>query len=255
MEQERVEEIKVDFPEASSYELRMSIGPGTLRLRPQPGGSWVDGTYRDPSGSIPSRVSLSGGSLHISQERKSLRSLRRSPEFDLKVGDAHPFAVDIDGGANVLECDFGGLPITSFQSQLGAGKIRYDASAPNPVELDHLRVSAGAADFTIKHLANFNAADIVIDGGAASFRIDFGGELRRDCHAKISTGVASVEITIPKTTAVKLTTHTAMGSRDIGDGFITRSGSFWSEAAVNESGPVLTLEASASMGSLKVRLI
>jgi hypothetical protein len=130
MGEERVEEIKVDFPEASSYELRMTIGPGTLKLAPKPGGTWVEGTYRDPSNSIPSRVSLSGGSLHISQERKSLRSLRRSPEFDLHIGDAHPFSLDIDGGANVLECDFGGLPITSFESQLGA-ESGGDGSAQN----------------------------------------------------------------------------------------------------------------------------
>lgn len=255
MGEERIEEIKVDFPEASSYELRMTIGPGTLKLAPKPGGPWVEGTYRDPSDSIPSRVTLSGGSLHISQERKSLRSLRRSPEFDLRIGDTKTFSLDIDGGANVLECDLGGLPITSFESQLGAGKIRYNASAPNPVAMDRLKISAGAADFTIKNIANFNASEVAIDGGAASFRIDFGGELKRDCHAKITTGVASVEITIPKTTAVKLTTQTAMGSRDVGDGFITRAGGFWSEAAVREEGPVLTIEASASMGSLKVRLV
>lgn len=254
MGEERVEEIKVDFPEASSYELRMTIGPGTLKLAPKPGVTWVEGTYRDPSDSIPSRVTLSGGSLHISQDRKSLRSLRRSPEFDLRIGDAHPFSLDIDGGANVLECDFGGLPITTFESQLGAGKIRYDASAPNPVAMDRLRISAGAADFTIKNIANFNAASVAIDGGAASFRIDFGGDLKRDCHAKITTGVASVEITIPKTTAVKVTTQTAMGSRDIGDGFFTHEGGFWSDAALDGNGPLLTIEASASMGSLKVRL-
>ncbi|MGH2549008.1 MAG: hypothetical protein ACRDHN_06435, partial [Thermomicrobiales bacterium] len=154
-----------------------------------------------------------------------------------------------------LECDFGGLPITSFESQLGAGKIRYNASAPNPVPMDRLKISAGAADFTIQNIANFNAAEVAIDGGAASFRIDFGGTLTRDCHAKITTGVASVEITIPATTAVKLTTQTAMGSRDVGDGFITRSGGFWTDAAVQGTGPVLTIEASASMGSLKIRLV
>jgi hypothetical protein len=121
--------------------------------------------------------------------------------------------------------------------------------------MDRLKISAGAADFTIRNIANFNAAEVAIDGGAASFHINFGGELKRDCHAKITTGVASVEITIPKTTAVKVTTQTTMGSRDIGDGFFTHEGGFWSDAALDGDGPLLTIEASASMGSLKVRLV
>jgi hypothetical protein len=255
MDDERIEEIKVDFPEAANYELRMTIGPGTLNLTPNSGGLWVDGTYRDPTGSIPSRVTLVGGSLHITQERRSLRSLRKSPEFNLKIGDTHPFTVDIDGGANVLDCDFGGLPITAFKSQLGAGKIHFNASKPNPVPMDRLKVAAGAADFRITNLANFNAAEIELEGGAASFAFDFGGTLQRDCHAKITTGVASVEITIPRSTAVKLISKTSMGSRDIGDGFITREGGFWTEAAVAGNSPVLSIEASASMGSLRVRLV
>jgi hypothetical protein len=255
MSNERVEEIKVAFPEAPSYELRMSIGPGSLKLVPNAGGPWVEGVYRDPSGSIPSRVSLSGGSLHISQERKRLRSLRRSPEFDLRVGDAHPFSVDIDGGASSLDCDFGGLPITSFVSQLGAGKIRYRASAPNPESMDLLKISAGAADFTITGLANFNAGRVEIDGGAASLRIDFSGTLRRDCFAKISTGVASVEIDIPHGVAAQITTQTALGHREIGDGFVTRAGGFWTEEALREQTPLLTIEASANLGSLKLRLV
>jgi hypothetical protein len=84
--------------------------------------------------------------------------------------------------------------------------------------------------------------------------VEGGGQLQRDCQARISTGVASLTITLPLGLAARIKANTALGSINIGDGFITRSGGYWTEAALKEEVPVLTLEANASLGSLKVRI-
>lgn len=248
-------QIEIGFPEETPRHLRVSIGPGMLKVGPGASEPWVTGSYYDVGGIAKPRVETEHGSTHISQKGGTLRLARGvTPNLDLVLGTAHPYALTIDGGANDIRCDLGGLPLTALSGQFGAGRIRIDASAPNPVQMKRLQISTGATDLTVSNLANFNASEIVIDGGAAAFHLDFGGHLQRDCHARISTGVASLTVTIPRGLAARIKAHTALGSIHIGDGFITRSGGYWTEAALQEHVPVLYLEANASLGSVKVRV-
>lgn len=249
-------QIEIGFPEETPRHLRVSIGPGVLKIRPGEREPWVTGTYYDVGGIAKPRVEAEGGFTHISQKGGTLRLGRGvTPNLELALGTAHPYALTLDGGANDIRCDLGGLPLTALAGQFGAGRIRIDASTPNPVEMERLQISTGATDLTVSNLANFNAAEIVIEGGAAAFHLDFGGQLQRDCHARISTGVASLTVTLPRGLAARIKANTALGSIHIGDGFITRSGGYWTEAALQEDGrPVLHLEANASLGSLKVRV-
>jgi hypothetical protein len=119
--------------------------------------------------------------------------------------------------------------------------------------MQRFKLETGATDLTLVNLANANAEQIEINGGAAMIRVDFGGTLQRDCRAKLSAGVAAVEIHVPASVAAKITTHTSLGDLNVGDGFTTREGGFWTAAAISGSSPVLTIEASSAVGSLKLR--
>ena len=65
-------------------------------------------------------------------------------------------------------------------------------------------------------LANANVAQVSVEGGAAAYVFDFGGNLRRDVAFKLTAGMSSVEIRIPTGTAAKVTTETVLGSRGHG---------------------------------------
>ena len=254
MDDAAVQEILIDFPEAGDLLLKLAIGPGSLTMRKGSGGPWVKGTYTDPSHSIPCKFRVDGGTAEIAQDRKIPKSFKLMPKFDLQLGDAHPFRVKIEAGANeLIDCDFAGVPISGFDGGFGAGKIRIDQSEPNSTPMERFKLSNGATDLTLVNLANLNAERIEIEGGAAMMRLDFGGTLQRDCRAKISAGVAAVEVHIPATVAAKIITHTSLGDLNVGDGFTTREGGFWTRAALDGAGPVLTLEASSAVGSLKLR--
>ncbi len=248
-------QIEIGFPEESPRQLRVSVGPGRLKIGPGEPEPWVAGAFYDVGGILQPRVESEGGMVHISQKGGTVR-LRGgiTPSLELALGTGQPYALTLDGGANDIRCDLGGLPLTNFSGQFGAGRIRIDASTPNPVPMERLQISTGATDLTVSNLANFNASEIVIEGGAAAFHLNFGGRLQRDCHARISTGVASLTITIPRGLAARIQASTALGSLSIGDGFLTRAGGYWTEAALQEGAPVLHLEASASLGSLKIRV-
>jgi hypothetical protein len=120
--------------------------------------------------------------------------------------------------------------------------------------MEQLHITAGAVDLEVRNLANANANEIVVEGGAAAFHLDFGGTLARDTKARLSTGAAGIDVAIPATTPARITTHTILGGVDVGDGFTTKDGSFWTEASIGGQTPLLTIDASVTVSGLKLRL-
>jgi hypothetical protein len=255
MDQTTDQEIRVAFPDAAERHLRITVGPGRLKLAPGTTGEWVNGTYHDPTGSIPARVEEQGGTVRIGQSyNRSLPKLRGMPAFDLRLGTEQPYALTLEGGANDdYVCDLGGLPLTRLELRHGAAQIRLAFSAPNPQPMERLRLQVGAAELEATNLANANAAEIAIEGGAASFKLDFGGALARDASVRITAGASSVELAVPTGTAAKIVPHTVLGGVEVGDGFETREGGYWTRAAVGGMTPVLTVDANVTVSGLKLR--
>jgi hypothetical protein len=160
----------------------------------------------------------------------------------------------IEAGASETDLDLGGLPISRLEVKQGAGKYRIDFSAPNPQVMSLFDLDAGAGDIELSHLVNANFAEMSIDGGAAAYRLDFSGTPQRDAYVKISTGVSSVEIRVPASTAAKISTESVLGSIEIGDGFMKKEGAFWTEAALAGKRPVLTIRTSVALGSLRLQV-
>jgi hypothetical protein len=256
-EETGVQQIEIAMPAEGERQLRFRLGPCILKLSPGTGSAWVTGTYTDPTGSVPCDVKVEGAIARIHQTyggRKVPRVRSGVPVFELQLGTSEPYSLVIDAGANDLRCDLGGLPLTKFDAHVGAGQVRFDFSAPNPQEMKSLGITAGAADVAVMNLANANATEALIQGGAAAFHIDFGGTLARDVAVKVNAGAAGVDLTIPNATAAKIRTSTTLGGVDAGDGFMTKEGKYWSEAAVKGEEPVLGIEAMVALGGLKLRL-
>jgi hypothetical protein len=162
--------------------------------------------------------------------------------------------LSIETGASELTGDFGSLPLTRLVIRQGAGKATLDFSAPCPQPLSLLEISAGAVEMRVQHLANANAAEILVNGGAAAYTFAFDGTLQRDTHARINTGMSSVEIAVPATTAATITSDSFLGSLQVGDGFSKREGAFWTPAAVEGKRPVLSVQTNVALGSLRLRI-
>jgi hypothetical protein len=214
------------------------------------------GTYRHPSGVLPSRIVQEGGTVRITQERNvtDLGGLfSGTPRYELALGKARPFMLTLEVGASESSFDLGCLPIRTLVLRQGAGKVDFDFSAPNPQVMSLLDLNAGAVGLEMKNLANANFAEMRVDGGAAACKFDFGGTLQRDAQVKIKTGMSTVELCVPSSTAAKITSQSVLGSLDIGDGFMKKEGAFWTEAALAGKTPVLTIRANISLGSLLIR--
>lgn len=250
-------EINVAYPEAADLHLRIRVGACRLKITPGDGAAWVTGAYRYPHGALPLRIDRSGGKVTITQDYDvaGLGGLfRYTPRFELVLGRAKAYALTLESGASDQAVDLGGLPLRGLVIKHGAGRADFDFSAPNPQEMASLLVNSGAVGLQMKSLANANFAEMIFDGGAASYRFDFGGLLRRESRARISTTLAQVEIHIPASTAARVIENTVAASLDLGDGFMKKGGAFLTNAAVAGKTPALTIRANVSLGSLALRV-
>jgi hypothetical protein len=176
------------------------------------------------------------------------------PKYDLALGKGRPYALTVKTGASEFDFDLGSLPITRLEVRQGAGKFDVDFSSGNPQPMSLLSLGTGAGGVTIKNMANANAAEVSIEGGAAAYSFDFGGTLQRDTHARISTAVSSVEIAVPASTAAKIRSESVMASVDLGDGFTKKEGAYWTPAAMEGRSPVLSIATSVTLGTLRLRI-
>jgi len=217
---------------------------------------WVDGTYTDPTGSLRSRVVQEGGSARITQEPQVTELLgwrRGVPAFDLAFGTAHPFSLTIETGASDTDMELGGVPLQRLAMKVGAGKSVLRFLEPNPQIMSVLDIDAGAGSMEMRGLANANFNDMKLDGGAAAFVCEFGGTLQHDASAVISAGMSTVELIIPAATATRVGMESTLGRLDASDGFTTREGGYWTQAAIADRKPVLTIRAGVALGLLMLR--
>ena len=248
--------INIPFPEAAERSLRIAVGACKLKVAPGAGAAWASGTYTDESNSLPLLIQQEGGEARIMQNYQAFNPFglfSKVPKFDLALGSAQPYTLTVEVGASENIFDLGGLPITRLWIKQGAGNVSFNFSASNPQPMSLLKLETGATALEMKNLANANFTEMAADGGAASYKFDFGGKLQRDAHVRINTGMSAVEIQVPASTAAKIRTETVIGGLNIGDGFTKKEGAFWTEAAIKGQTPMLTIDANISLGGLTIK--
>jgi hypothetical protein len=248
-------EIAVPFPDAADLRLRIVLGPCRIRVRPGSGQSWASGTYDDPTGLLPLNVTSDGSHATLSQSTtmSTPSKVTAAPVMELQLGTARPYELTLEGGANETLADLGAVPLTRLTMRHGAGKSDIDFSAPNPGSMTSLDVAAGGVALDMRNLANANFAQMSVSGGAAQYRLDFGGQLRRDGEVRLNTGVAAIELLVPRATPARIRTESILGGLDVGDGFMTREGAYWNEAALAGGSPSLQITVTSVFGSVKIR--
>jgi hypothetical protein len=115
--------------------------------------------------------------------------------------------------------------------------------------MQSLRYETGASDITLSNLANANFNTMIFESGAGNYELDFSGQLLRDSHVYIETGLSSMTISVPAQMNVKLsyegglTNITTRGAWEQSGNYYTISG----------TGPTLTISIEMSAGNLILR--
>jgi len=249
--------IHVAYPTAEEPHLRIAVGACRLTARPAGGQGWVAGTYHDPTDRRPLRIIEDDAGATITEARPSIERIPAAfggaTRYELELSKERPFALTIETGASDFDLDLGGVPLSRLVVRQGAGKFELDFSQPNPVRMELLDVTTGAAAIELENLANANLSEMRLSGGAAGYELDFGGALSRDAEVSIETGVSAVTVSVPVSTATRVAAETTLGSVDVGDGFTKKEGVFLTESALSGDGPVLKIRAGVRLGSLQLR--
>ncbi|HOR46315.1 MAG TPA: hypothetical protein PLX04_08810 [Caldisericia bacterium] len=249
--------ISIPFPASEKPKLKFSIGACKFNLRPGDGTSWVEGTYDDPTDNLPCIIEQSGNEVSVSQSRNIsglINVFNRTPTFDLVLSSQNPFDLVIEGGASENCIELGGLPLSSVAVSFGAGKFEMSFLKPNPILMDSFRVSTGAGSMTLSKLLNAGFKNLKVEGGAASYKIDFTGKLGQDCNANIQIGVASLDLDVPSDVPVAVKSETTLGGVEMGSGFTTKDGRLVNQAYLANPSPALSISTSIALGSLKLRI-
>jgi hypothetical protein len=249
--------IRVTYPQTDDLQLKVCVGECRLDIAPGSPSAWVSGRYEDPTGELPCRVTRRGGLACVSQPQQVnlFELLNGVPRFALRLGGAKPYAVTVEEAAGESALDFGGLPIRDLRLEGRAGAIALDFSAPNPQLMRTLEIDTGQATLSARNLANANFGELCFGGRGAHYVLDFGGALRHSAQVDIAVGTRStVEIIVPATTAARVSTTLAGGILDVGDGWRRLGDAFCTPAGVSGSGPVLAVDAGATVGALRLRI-
>ena len=252
--------IDVAYPAADDLHLWIALGACRFEARPSAEQRWVGGTYHDPSGIRAPIIDTERQPVTITEVEPAFERIPNAvfggvPRYELELGKdkKRPFALTIVTGASEFDLDLGGVPLKALSVRQGAGRFNLNFSAPNLVPMSLLEVLSGAAGIVIENLSNANFSRMHLSGGAAGYRLDFGGELERSAEVVIETGFSGVEIAVPGTTAAEIVAETTLGSVDVGDGFTKRESVYLTEAAMGKKKPLLTIRAGVRLGALQIR--
>jgi hypothetical protein len=245
-----VQVLTIDEPlpaEGTVVEVEINLGGGTLDLAGGASGL-AEGSIRFNVEDWRPRVSRSEASLVIEQgDPDTALSFGDDVvnDWSLRLGNV-PMELTIQAGAYSGLMDLSGLPLRRLTVNDGASDARLSFSSPNPEEMQSLAYRTGASTVSLTGLGYANFADMTFGGGAGTYTLDFGGELRRDATVNIETGVSSVRIEVPEGTAAVVVVDGALNNVEAIGGW-SQEGDTYRLAGL---GPTLRIFVDMGVGSL-----
>jgi hypothetical protein len=256
MDQSDLSYIKIPYPHAKDLHLKIIVPTCSLVITPGIGNAWVTGKYNDPKDVAALNIKqtenaaevIAVGAFAYKTPRKYL------PDMALSFGRLHPFALSISAGEMNDKLNLGGIPLSSLEIQYGAGSQIIDFSYPNPQVMNRMKIEADSAQVQIEGMVNANAVEIHLNGDSTGYRLNFGGELKRNTNLHVGMGVSSVAFIIPSSTAVKIKSGSPPTSSRVDD-FSYIDKTWLNIPAQAQQEPLLYIHNTASYGSLRIKYL
>jgi len=235
---------------AAPARLLIEMGAGSLTLAPG-AKNFVDGEIRCNVDTWQPKVTRQDGRLSLLQPTSLTAQFPNNDivnEWDLRLGSAAPFELEVNAGAYDGSLDLSGLPITRLEMSSGASSVSVSFSQPNPQSMRMLSFKTGASSVNLSGLANANFQEMTFEGGAGSYQLDFGGDLLQPANVRITGGVSSTTLRIPAETNAEVIVSGGLNNISP-SGTWTISGSTY---RAEGPGPLLTIRVELGVGSLEL---
>jgi len=150
----QTESRSVDLGSAKSVSVEINMGAGELEVS---GGAdeLLDADFTYNVAELKPEVSYSGGKLivQVPDVKVGIRSLWDLDdyryEWDLRLNDDVPMAMNVDLGAGEADLALGSLSLTSLDIDMGAGRITVDLTGDWQNDLD-AKLQGGVGELTVR---------------------------------------------------------------------------------------------------------
>jgi len=250
MQAGELQTLNISEPSAQGpTKVTISMGAGSLKINGG-GTGLVEGSIHYNVPEWKPAVSHQGNELTIQQGTNLGNKLppeNIANDWNLKFGQS-PIDLTINAGAYDSQVDLSGVPLTNLSINDGASNVKVDFNSPNPEKMQLLSYKTGASTIKLTGLGNANFSEMSFSGGAGDYILDFSGKLSRDGHVTISSGASQVSVIIPKDMNCVVTVAGAIN--DVAStGEWSANGNTYTHQG---QGPMLSISAELSVGSLKI---
>ena len=172
------------------------MGMGAARL--------ADGTVQYNVSDLQPSVSTSGTKAEINQTvPKGTLPKDMVNKWNLRFSNAVPVNLSILAGAYSGTWDLGGLRLQSLKWEEGDSRSKISFNLANPEKLDSFTFKTGASTVEMNNLVNLNFGTMSFQGEAGSYKLNFGGKLKRSATVEIKTAASTLDVVVPVgTTAI-----------------------------------------------------
>lgn len=250
----QTDKIQVPASDANPASVDLHFAAGKLMLAPGSDTYLIDGTATYNVEELKPIVSESSSGVSVSSWKEGVDSIPFNfgsdveNTWDLQLG-TQPMDLTIAAGAYQARMDFGGLSIASLSVQDGASDVQLDFSEPNQVQMSELSYFTGASSVDLTGLANANFENLVFEGGAGSYTLEFTGNFTTDGDVNVKAGLGQVTLVIPDGIPVEFDVTGGVTNVDMQGSFQGGGRQF------NQSspGPTLVIHVDMGAGNLTVR--
>jgi hypothetical protein len=245
------ETLAIDEPRPDGdavVDVTLDIGPGNVSLS---GGAegLASGTVQYNVAEWKPVITRDDDSLTIEQKftggRIGIPEGDLVNEWDVQLGDV-PMRLTVNAGAYEGQADLGGLPLQRLEFNDGASTNTVTFDEVNPEEMALLKYTTGASTVELNGLANANFTEMIFEGGAGTYTLDFSGELQRDARVSVRAGVCSLNIVVPEGTKAEVTRSGAVTTVKAEGTWTTQGDTY----ATSGSGPTLKIDVDMGLGTL-----
>lgn len=244
--------INVNAPDsASTVNLSLAFGAGTLNIHPGSNSALVSGTASYNIADFKPAVTVNGSDVRLEQGNWHLTGIpdlsNIKNTWDLSLGE-QPLNLSIEAGAYHANYQFGGLALANLTVKDGASDAKMNFASPNLTEMSLLSYETGASNVSLTGLGYADFASLIFHSGAGNFTLDFTGSLKRDGSVDIETGVSNTTLVIPSGIPVQLTVDGGLSNVTYDLGW-TKNTNLYTQTG---SGPQLTIVVHMGAGNLTI---